>query len=340
MERFISDVESLIHVDAGERQLHRIFEKTKSELGDAARSLAGAKRVLIASGCFVPFGAPESDGPLGAAALAKVLVESGVQVDFVTDPECAAVFEKIVKYLESKQMSTKLRIFPGPARQETLMKQSAEGTGPVREAAETFARLSAGGAVDAWNAFLSDFLARGAEENAAYTHLVAIERLGAAVDGRFLSATAADISEHTGPIDRLFEYAQAAGITTIGIGDSGNEIGMGKVRDIVAEDISHGAQIACVTACKYLICSGVSNWGAYALAACMAVLNGGDSSAFSYGEESFLLEEISTAGAVDGITGTSSLGSIRGLERGEYHLPVLVKIRKAAENARSAVACV
>lgn len=60
---------------------------------------------------------------------------------------------------------------------------------------------------------------------------------------------------------------------SIGIGDGGNEIGMGKVYDkiINSSSIPLGKDIACVVATKYLLTSSVSNWGGYAVAAALCI---------------------------------------------------------------------
>ena len=60
----------------------------------------------------------------------------------------------------------------------------------------------------------------------------------------------------------------------IGIGDGGNEVGMGKLYNeiIACESIKHAPEIACVTSCDHLIVAGVSNWGGYALSTAVAVL--------------------------------------------------------------------
>ena len=52
----------------------------------------------------------------------------------------------------------------------------------------------------------------------------------------------------------------------VGIGDGGNEIGMGKVHDRVIQAIPKGEIIACKTSCDYLITCGLCDWGGYALA--------------------------------------------------------------------------
>lgn len=62
-------------------------------------------------------------------------------------------------------------------------------------------------------------------------------------------------------------------LTTIGIGDGGNEVGMGKIYEtIIQSTIPNAQEIACTVAADYLIVSSVSNWGGYALAAAIALV--------------------------------------------------------------------
>lgn len=104
------------------------------------------------------------------------------------------------------------------------------------------------------------------------SHFVSIERCGRAADSRYYNLRGLDITPFTAPLDDLFLNAQAAGIETIGIGDGGNEIGMGRVLPLVKTSIPNGEQIACVVPTDKLIVSGVSNWGAWGLVAAMSVL--------------------------------------------------------------------
>ena len=62
-------------------------------------------------------------------------------------------------------------------------------------------------------------------------------------------------------------------ISTIGIGNAGNEIGMGKVHQRVVSGISNERHIANTVATDHLITSGVSNRGGSALVAALAILN-------------------------------------------------------------------
>ena len=93
---------------------------------------------------------------------------------------------------------------------------------------------------------------------------------------RCFNMRGAGIDEWTAPLHRLFEDA-APGVVTIGIGDGGNEIGMGSIPwTELARRLPepHGGKIACRVPCDWTILAGVSNWGGYALAAAVAYLEG------------------------------------------------------------------
>jgi hypothetical protein len=102
------------------------------------------------------------------------------------------------------------------------------------------------------------------------THAVSIERCGRSADGAPRNMRGLDISPHTAPLDELFTAGPWA---TVAVGDGGNEIGMGSLpRELIARYVDHGELIACVTPAQHLVVAGVSNWGAYALIAALAVL--------------------------------------------------------------------
>jgi hypothetical protein len=96
-------------------------------------------------------------------------------------------------------------------------------------------------------------------------------------------------------------------VVTIGIGDGGNEIGMGAIPwRVIRANIPNGATVACRVATDYLIVAGISNWGAYGLAAGIRHLRGAGSDAelFSLAREGTLLRAMVERGPlVDGVTG-------------------------------------
>ena len=79
-----------------------------------------------------------------------------------------------------------------------------------------------------------------------------------------------DISAHVEASDDLFEAAQTSSllIETTGIGDGGNELGMGAVNDAVRRCIPLGELIGCATSTSFLVPAGVSNWGGYVRLLC------------------------------------------------------------------------
>ena len=106
------------------------------------------------------------------------------------------------------------------------------------------------------------------------THRIAVERSGPAADGEHYTMRGLPISAY---LDRGLTklFTDADGVITIGIGDGGNEIGMGKISNTtVVANIPGGSQVHCQVATDYLIVAGVSNWGAYALAAGVTILRG------------------------------------------------------------------
>jgi len=142
-------------------------------------------------------------------------------------------------------------------------------------------------------------------KQAAVDHAVAIERCGRSADGKPRNMRGVDVSAWTLPLDELF---LGGPWVKLGIGDGGNEIGMGKLpAGLIARTVPNGEAIACVTSCDRLIVAGVSNWGAYGLMAALAVLRpdwSGIIARFLTAERDLAVTRatVERAGAVDGVT--------------------------------------
>ncbi|XP_029340223.1 D-glutamate cyclase, mitochondrial isoform X3 [Mus caroli] len=114
----------------------------------------------------------------------------------------------------------------------------------------------------------------GDPKSPRFDHLVAIERAGRAADGNYYNARKMNIKHLVDPIDDIFLAAQKIpGISSTGIGDGGNELGMGKVKEAVKKHIRNGDVIACDVEADFAVIAGVSNWGGYALACALYILN-------------------------------------------------------------------
>ena len=113
------------------------------------------------------------------------------------------------------------------------------------------------------------------------------------------------ITGQTACIDTLFELAVQKKIPTIGVGDGGNEIGMGNVRQVILEKLELNP---CVVTVDDLIIATTSNWGAYALAAYMAKLSG-KPVFITYEEIEEYMAQIVALGCVDGVTKQKKMGT-------------------------------
>ena len=136
------------------------------------------------------------------------------------------------------------------------------------------------------------------------THLVSVERPGRAADGHYYSARGTVLDDCVAPLDGWF-IERPAGVVTVGVGDGGNEIGMGKVAAQVRRHVPLGERIGSVVPADYVIAAGVSNWGAYALLAVLSHLARADLLP-EPGEETALVQALAAAGAVDGLSGRNT----------------------------------
>jgi hypothetical protein len=141
-------------------------------------------------------------------------------------------------------------------------------------------------------------------EREAPTHLVAIERPGRGRGGDYLNARGLSVAAWNRPLDEMFLRPGRVGgrrRVTIGVGDGGNEIGMGRVRERLAGEGELIARIASVVSVDHLVVAGVSNWGAYGIVAQLGRLTG-QRLLHTPAEERVLIDACVKAGAVDGLT--------------------------------------
>jgi hypothetical protein len=118
------------------------------------------------------------------------------------------------------------------------------------------------------------------------------------------------INAHTARAHRLFETIaeRHLPVTTIGIGDGGNEIGMGSFdweTLVEALDSPVAGRIACRIAADFSLIAGVSNWGAYALALAVARLRGATELGRDWnsaGQRALIEHIVNGTSAVDGLT--------------------------------------
>jgi hypothetical protein len=335
-DQLLQSIRDLIQEDPGGRGLRtdpvaNLVTACAGDFAAACRSLAGTPDLAVAvvTGFLIPHAdppRPETDGPLGAVFLARALTALGARVLAAADASCVAALEA---GLHACDLHGKVRVLalPPPG--------AAEGP--------------------------EDYRARFASQAGRLTHLIALERVGPShtpesvaaqagsgpgVREAFLQAVPAehrdrchtmrglDISDRTSPAHYLFEPTgrPEPAVTTVGIGDGGNEIGMGKVPwEVIRRNMPSGGLVACRVPTDRLVVCGVSNWGAYGLAAGVRHLRGAppDPDLFDPNREAVLLQVMVERGRlVDGMSGTPRL-AVDGLSVEEYVQP-LRRLRELA----------
>ena len=127
--------------------------------------------------------------------------------------------------------------------------------------------------------------------------LVSIERCGRSADDTYRNMRYRDISDQTARLDYLFDH----GVPSVGIGDGGNEIGMGNLVSVIPTVESLPDQPAVSTVDRLVIAS-VSNWGGYGLVAALSRLVGKNLLP-SVEHETRMVHAMVASGVVDGTTG-------------------------------------
>ncbi|XP_074681048.1 D-glutamate cyclase, mitochondrial isoform X2 [Strix aluco] len=240
----IKTLETLIGIDPGDRGI--IHLRRQDELLKACLSISHARSVLITTGFPTHFTyepPEENDGPPGALAIAAILQALEKEVAIVTDQRAMNLNKKII------EEAVQLGILKRPIPLLSYQRESADSA-------------------------LMFLCENGNPGRPRFDHLIAIERAGMAADGNYYNARKVNIKHLVDPIDELFLAAQTIpGVTATGVGDGGNELGMGKVKDAVKKHIKNGDVIACDVEADFTIVAGVSNWGGYAIACALYILS-------------------------------------------------------------------
>lgn len=146
--------------------------------------------------------------------------------------------------------------------------------------------------------------------------VIFIERVGPAKDGVPKNMRGRDIQPWTAPLSRL----ASLGLHTIGIGDGGNEIGMGRIQEFAIDAVvEHGDEIACRVATHELIVAGTSNWGGHALVCALYAMGGPRLEPLLQVEwHRTILAKVKDAGGLDGVT-LQNTATVDGLSEEQYY---------------------
>ena len=141
--------------------------------------------------------------------------------------------------------------------------------------------------------------ARDLLDRIAPTVLIATERCALTASGTYLNMRGQDISSFTARLDHLFTQHPCS----VGIGDGGNEIGMGNLASRIPQ-VATLPDDPAVTRTTHLVIASVANWGAYGVVAALSRLAGRNLLP-QVADESACIRRLVSLGAVDGVTGTA-----------------------------------
>jgi D-glutamate cyclase len=252
--------------------IHLLYEaaRKKSATGDpltyqAAKGLADRVKpgdtVLFLTGWYLPmYMIGENDGPPGSAGLARA-VNFGLSATPVVFSESGHV--EIIK-----------ACFQGAGfRLAGNLKEARKILRRVYVAAPLSPRMDETKSMEVIRRQLDEINPSA---------VVSIEKASPNAAGLNHSLPGRDITPLNAKYHLLIEEARRRGILTIGVGDGGNEIGMGNVHEEVKQYLATGAKCHCgcgagaaaTTKTDVLVVGFISNWGAYGIEAAMALLLG------------------------------------------------------------------
>jgi hypothetical protein len=222
---------------------------------------AGDTVYFITGFVLHPFNKQETDGPPGAAALARTLVQiCGIKPVFIVPAEARAAMESLAE----------------------LMDFSADIVAFTKDAQQAAAEAER---------IVSD--ARAAGTLPAYC--IAIEAAGADKSGVYHNAAGIDVTALQAKSDVLFTRLQKETVPTLAVGDLGNECGMGTLGPV----LSHVPCIAAAASADTVLTATVSNWGAWGIVSALVYLARKPMALYTPALEEQALKAVNRCGLID-----------------------------------------
>ena len=253
MARGIEQLQLIVQRDEGRRGISPLTQPGQllavaTELLDAATATGSTNGVIILTGfpCMRDRTPPtETDGPPGAAALARSLHALGMRVRLPIEEHSAVVLDQCIEATMGGMVD-------------------AHDDAPLV--------LSFPAAAD-WDA-ADD--ARLTTLRASSSAVLCIERAGQSADGvcRTMRGFPMGRTLVAHQLNSLLELPVDGSppLRSMAIGDGGNELGLGGLHPLICEHVPNGAVIGCVVPAHAVLVASVSNWGAYALCHALALL--------------------------------------------------------------------
>jgi hypothetical protein len=258
--------------------ISKIYSVAREQNGDPLVFSAGRKisksikrggPIFLLTGFPVPYpfakrpNEVHSDGPVGIASLAKLLTgRLGVQTLVVTDEGLGHISRGCLKAAFGGEIPHGTGVFEMPK-----------------------------------NVDLRDLCTELLEERKP-SLLISSEKPSRSVGGEFHAIAGGRLTPFVSRADILFDIAPGMGIPTVAVGDVGNEVGMGAIREAVKQALPNGG--ACTCPCKTdiiaathadaVVLGTMSDWGVYGIGAYLACENGDPSQVPGSGEVKAIMD--------------------------------------------------
>lgn len=266
-----------------------LYRAARERTGDHPLTYAAAKalldrvpqggRVIIGTGFIIPpILRAEGDGPMGAPFLARALaLTRNAHPIIVTEPANVEPLRHVMRASglqvaeleEALEVPHKCAVLPFPVGDDELSRRHASS--------------------------MLDQLQPDA--------IVTIEKLSRNLEGRYYNGMVVDLTQTTAKLDFLIDEARSRNILTIGMGDGGNEIGMGNILDVIHENVPNGKTVGAATKTDILVVAASASWGSYGVEACLAALTGKRHVLHDEEMERRMLDATAMAGIADPLTG-------------------------------------
>lgn len=237
--------------------------------------------VIFCSGFFDPPSmVDEGDGPVGVALLARTLCAMlDITPVFLTEVANMGRMEALARAagldfadLELARMTPfKAVMVPLPIDPETARREAVATMDRIRPSA-----------------------------------FIAVEKPSPCPRGRYHTGVGLDVTEVVGKVDHFLEEARRRGVLSIGIGDGGNEVGMGMILDTILEVVPTGKVIGTPLKTDILVVGAIANWGAYAIEATMAAALRMPEAIHSLADERRVISACAANGLIDPSTGLAN----------------------------------
>jgi len=268
-----------------------LYEAARKVHGEPMTSLAAKAlmksvkprdAVILSSGFFDPPSMiAEADGPVGAALLARALCAMLDATPVFLTEVANLGHMRALAHAAGMEVLTDLELARSTPFKAVMIPLPIDPARAQREATAQLDRI----------------------KPAAF---IAIEKPSPCPKGRYHTGVGLDVTDVVGKIDHVVNEARRRGIPTIGLGDGGNEVGMGSILETIQDVLPTGKIIGTPLQTDILVVAAIANWGAYGIEACLAAALHMPEAIHSLADERRVIDAAARSGLIDPATGVAN----------------------------------